>query len=234
LSGASVPQQGPNLEFLGALLSSNPNYTGWPVWLDSRNFGDQTARPYLANDVWEALIASFDSGWSDHLDFWRLSPAGEFYLYRAFQDDVSVSDRHPAPMTEFQSAAGVLPQAFHELRKLNGSILQHAEKELTTTSSSGLQTIKSAAELMKNNFDILEALSNIDGMRALPRDATIDLFDLTYKTKKVLDERAAAKRMQISVNGVRAMVPGVRRDGVDSKCERRHAPTPHDSTRAEP
>lgn len=61
---------------------------------------------------------------------------------------------------------------------------------------------------MKNNFDILEALSNIDGMRALPRDATINLFDLTYKTKKVLDERAAARRMQISVNGVRAMVPG--------------------------
>ena len=58
-----------------------------------------------------------------------------------------------------QSAAGVLPQAFHEHRKLNGAILQHAEKELKTTSSSGLQTIKRAAELMKNNFDILEALS---------------------------------------------------------------------------
>jgi hypothetical protein len=74
----------PNLQLLGTLLSSNPNYTGWPVWLDSRNFGDQTARPYLANEVWEAFIARFGSGSSDHLDFWRLSPAGEFYLYRAF------------------------------------------------------------------------------------------------------------------------------------------------------
>lgn len=107
-----------------------------------------------------------------------------------------------------QSAAGVLPQAFHELRKLNGAVLQHAEKELKTTSSPALLTIKSAAELMKNNFDILEALSNIEGMRALPLDATINLFDLVYKTKKVLDERAAARRMQILVNGVRAMVPG--------------------------
>jgi hypothetical protein len=105
------PPTRPNLEFLGALLSSNPNYTGWPVWLDSRNFGDQTARPYLANDVWEAFIASFDSGWSNHLDFWRLSPAGEFYLYRAFQDDVSVSDRHPAPMTEFDFGLPVIRSA---------------------------------------------------------------------------------------------------------------------------
>jgi hypothetical protein len=105
------PPTRPNLEFIGALLSSNPNYTGWPVWLDSRNFGDQAARPYLANDVWEAFIASFDSGWSDHLDFWRLSPAGEFYLYRAFQDDVSVSDRHPEPMTAFDFGLPVIRSA---------------------------------------------------------------------------------------------------------------------------
>jgi signal transduction histidine kinase len=107
-----------------------------------------------------------------------------------------------------QSAAKVLPQAFHELRKLNGAILQHAEKELKSSSSPALLTIKSAAELMRNNFDILEALSNIEGMRALPLDATINLYDLTYKTKKVFDERAGARRMQISVKGVRAIVPG--------------------------
>lgn len=33
------PPASPNLQFLGTLLPSNPNYTGWPVWLDSRNFG---------------------------------------------------------------------------------------------------------------------------------------------------------------------------------------------------
>lgn len=47
------------------------------------------------------MIASFDSGWSDHLDYWRLAPEGEFYLYRALQDDVSVSDHHPPPLTVF-------------------------------------------------------------------------------------------------------------------------------------
>jgi hypothetical protein len=102
------PPARPNLQFLGTLLSSNPNYTGWPVWLDSRNFGDQTARPYLANEVWEAFIARFGTGSSDHLDFWRLSPAGEFYLYRAFQDDVPVRDRGPAPMTEFDFGLPVI------------------------------------------------------------------------------------------------------------------------------
>jgi len=107
-----------------------------------------------------------------------------------------------------QSAATVLPQAFHELRKLNGAILQHAEKELKSASSPALLTIKSAAELMRNNFDILEALSNIEGMRALPLDADINLYDLVYKTKKVLEERASAKGMQILLTGVRAMIPG--------------------------
>ena len=89
-------------------MSSNPNYTGWPVWLDSRNFGDLTARPYVVTEAWEALIASFGSGRSDHLDFWRLSPTGKFYLYRAFQDDVSVSDRQPEPMTAFDFGLPVI------------------------------------------------------------------------------------------------------------------------------
>ena len=85
-----------------------------------------------------------------------------------------------------QSAASVLPQAFHELRKLNGAILQHAEKELKTILSSALLTIKSAAELMKNNFDILEALSNIEGMRALPLDATINLLISSTRRRRFL------------------------------------------------
>lgn len=107
-----------------------------------------------------------------------------------------------------QEAAKVFPQAFHELRKLNGAILQHAERELKQESTPGLQTIKSAAELMRNNFDILEALSNIDGMRALPADATINVYDLVYKTERVLQERAYAKRMQLSLTGVRAIIRG--------------------------
>ena len=54
-----------------------------------------------------------------------------------------------------EKAAKVFPQAFHELRKLNAAVLQHAEKEIRDNGGSGaLQTIQSAAELMRNNFDI--------------------------------------------------------------------------------
>ena len=35
-----IPTHSANQEFLNLLNSSNPRYTGWPVWLDSRNFYD--------------------------------------------------------------------------------------------------------------------------------------------------------------------------------------------------
>jgi light-regulated signal transduction histidine kinase (bacteriophytochrome) len=108
-----------------------------------------------------------------------------------------------------QQAAKVLPQAFHELRKLNAAVLQHAERERNLRGEiPSLVSIRSAAELMRNNFDILEALSNIEGMRALPIDSTVNLYDLVYKLKKVLEERAADKRMYVQVTGVRAIARG--------------------------
>lgn len=61
---------------------------------------------------------------------------------------------------------------------------------------------------MRNNFDILEALSNIEGMKALPTEATISLLDLTYKTKRVLEQRASAREMHIHLDGVKAIIRG--------------------------
>jgi hypothetical protein len=87
-----------------ALLSSNPNLTGWPAWVDSRNFSTASFRPYFvdADDAWEAFIDSIKGLVSDHLDFWRLSKRGEFYLYRAFQDDTSPArSQSREPLTEF-------------------------------------------------------------------------------------------------------------------------------------
>lgn len=111
-----------------------------------------------------------------------------------------------------EKAAKIFPQSFHELRKLNAAVLQHAEKELKNNGGGGaLQSILSAAELMRNNFDILEALSNIDGMRAVPLDATINVYDLLYKTRCVYLERATARRIELSVTGVRAIVRGSRK-----------------------
>jgi signal transduction histidine kinase len=107
-----------------------------------------------------------------------------------------------------QAATAVIPQAFHELRKLNGAVIQHAERELKANNSPALTTIKSAAELMRNNFDILEALSNIEGMRALPVDGTICVYDLVYKTQRVFLERAKAKGIEFALDGVRAIIRG--------------------------
>jgi light-regulated signal transduction histidine kinase (bacteriophytochrome) len=101
-----------------------------------------------------------------------------------------------------EQSAKVLPQAFHELRKLNSAVLQHAERERNSRGdSSNLVTIISAAELMRNNFDILEAISNIETMRAIPRDSSIDLFALVYKVKKIFEVRALEKGIRINVTG---------------------------------
>ncbi|MEI5678779.1 MULTISPECIES: hypothetical protein [unclassified Mesorhizobium] len=77
----------PDKDFLAKVLGSNPNYTGWPIWLDSRSFREAKDRPVVHDGAWEAIIASTVEDWSAHLDFMRLDPRGRFYLRRALQDD---------------------------------------------------------------------------------------------------------------------------------------------------
>jgi hypothetical protein len=80
----------PNDVFLRTLASSNPQYTGWPIWLDSRSFSDQRSAPVVRDKGWEALIISLgDDVLSKYADFLRFDPKGEFYLWRILQDDVS-------------------------------------------------------------------------------------------------------------------------------------------------
>ena len=76
-----------NRDFLNLLLSNNPDYTGWPLWVDSRSFSDASERPYVFKGFWESLVANFERGWH-HLDFWRISPNGYFYLRQGLQDDI--------------------------------------------------------------------------------------------------------------------------------------------------
>jgi signal transduction histidine kinase len=103
----------------------------------------------------------------------------------------------------------VLPQAFHELRKLNGAVIQHAERVIADLGESrSLLSIKGAAELMRNNFDLLEALSNIESMKSLPLDSTVNVYDLAFKMKRVYQEKAAGRSMTINVQGVRAIIKG--------------------------
>jgi hypothetical protein len=80
----------PDEVFLSTVASSNPQYTGWPIWLDSRSFTDRKSVPVVRDKGWEALIISLETGRSSkHVDFLRYDPRGEFYLWRALQDDIS-------------------------------------------------------------------------------------------------------------------------------------------------
>jgi signal transduction histidine kinase len=192
------------LQHYEALKSKKEGYYQCPFGMTSRNFhyGDQlyivtgvVAFPRFGTDAEQQMAKRFP----------EIKVARETIEanVRCFRDIEKVG------AAVIQEAAKVLPQAFHELRKLNGAILQHAEKEIGERGETpGLLTIRSAAELMRNNFDILEALSNIEGMKALPTEATINLFDLTYKTKRVLEQRASARTMQIHLDGVRPIIRG--------------------------
>jgi len=93
---AAIPDQ----TFLNTAMSSNPAYTGWPVWIDSRFFMDETARPTVSDDAWEAFIISPVDHGADHLDFWRLDPKGQLYLLRNLQDDV-VANVEPRSVLDF-------------------------------------------------------------------------------------------------------------------------------------
>jgi hypothetical protein len=96
----------PDQVFMSTIASSNPNYTAWPIWLDSRTRREPLDRPSVVDGAWQALIASVIKGWSAHLDFWRLNPVGEFYLRRVLQDD-GVPDR-VAPGTALDPVIAII------------------------------------------------------------------------------------------------------------------------------
>jgi hypothetical protein len=82
-------------EFFAKFASSNPNYTGWPIWLDARTLSDERSRPVVKGGAWEALIVRLGGEVANRLDFFRLDPKGEFYLRRLLQDDAVPSRIEP-------------------------------------------------------------------------------------------------------------------------------------------
>lgn len=77
----------PDQDFMARIGSSNPNYTGWPMWLDARLMSKQEHRPKVVKDAFEYLIVSISPDFSNHIGFARLDPKGEFFLHRLLQDD---------------------------------------------------------------------------------------------------------------------------------------------------
>jgi hypothetical protein len=92
----SIPDQ----EFMSRIGSSNPRYTGWPVWLDSRLSSHVEDRPIVVKDAFEYLIVSISHGFSNHIDFARLDPTGEFFLHRLMQDDCVPSRIRPGKVID--------------------------------------------------------------------------------------------------------------------------------------
>jgi len=84
-----VPQHAPTQSFLQRLFVAQPNHTGWPAWLDSRQFGRED-QPRVYNGAWEALLVDLGSIRSGlyYLNYWSIDTKGVFYLLDAVEDDV--------------------------------------------------------------------------------------------------------------------------------------------------
>lgn len=93
-----VPTHSVNQDFINLLNSSNPQYSGWPIWADTRRFGPED-QPYVYESTWEAFIDHHVDSWFRGIDFIRLDPRGKFYQYRALEDDFADTKHGPEPLT---------------------------------------------------------------------------------------------------------------------------------------
>lgn len=88
VGGASLDL--PIRDLLDRLFINQPRLSGWPPWIDSRSFRDESALPYVTNGGWEALIRNTRTSWAiGEIDFWRIEPGGRFYAARTYEDDTS-------------------------------------------------------------------------------------------------------------------------------------------------
>lgn len=97
-----IPQYSADQRFLNLLVSSNPQYSGWPVWFISQSFRNETMNPYTYNGTWEEFMCDLNSPSNAHyvfLDFARFDPNGRFYLRRAFQEDMGLGSPPIEPFT---------------------------------------------------------------------------------------------------------------------------------------
>lgn len=101
-----------------------------------------------------------------------------------------------------QDARKNLPQALHELRKLNKIVKDAVDNRLTADPvDNDLRAIEGAAQIMSNIFEVVEALANIEALTLLKMDEHIALFDLAFKAKKIYQVRAKLKPIHIQVEG---------------------------------
>lgn len=106
-----IPKHTANIDFLNLIDASNPRYSGWPIWIDSRKFGDPTSKPRVINKVWEAIIPIIGTMWRDSIDFVRFDPQGRCFLLRAYQEDMKASQKSLEPFKYFDLVLPVIRSA---------------------------------------------------------------------------------------------------------------------------
>lgn len=99
----NVPPFTADRPFLNLLDASNPELTGWPMWLNTTNFADARSRPFVDEGCWESLIFNLQGAFH-HIDFNQFDPKGRFYYLSAFPDDISTADNRPEALTAFDSS----------------------------------------------------------------------------------------------------------------------------------
>ena len=57
-----VPEQRPTRSLLNRLFVKQPQHTGWPAWLDSRNLPTEADHPKVIDGGWQALLAGSGYG----------------------------------------------------------------------------------------------------------------------------------------------------------------------------
>ena len=77
----------PTDDFLAKLYAANPNYSGRPMWRDTRTSGNQGSLPIVKDGVWQATDVFYDRAFP-HSQFDAMSPKGDFFTQRIMQDDL--------------------------------------------------------------------------------------------------------------------------------------------------
>ncbi|AMD56890.1 hypothetical protein AWN88_01575 [Agrobacterium tumefaciens] len=75
-------------KFLQLLAVSNPHYTGAALWADTSVMGPED-RPRKINGAWETVTLDGQTSWRERAEFQWVHARGDFYLWRAYQDDLS-------------------------------------------------------------------------------------------------------------------------------------------------
>lgn len=77
----------PTNEFMSRVQAANPQYTGWPAWLDARGFSQPKDRARVEGNAWVTFIHGGDMGSRERLEYMLYDPRGEFFVRRLMQDD---------------------------------------------------------------------------------------------------------------------------------------------------